>query len=87
MKAKSKVAVGMILLLVFASPLALAKGHGHGEGFEGGPGESTPPGWSKGEKKGWDGADMPPGLEKKEDGSQKDSADKDAKGEKDEDGK
>ena len=74
-------------------------GHGHGGDFEGGSpsgfgkggkqgwqGKSTPPGWSKGQKKGWDGADMPPGLEKKKNGFQKDSADKDAKDEKDKDG-
>ncbi len=68
----------LVLLMVFAAPLALAKGdkgggrghgdHGHDHGHD--HGDSTPPGWEHGEKKGWDGADMPPGLLKKEEGAE-----------------
>ena len=48
--------VGMALMLMLAAPSAFAK---HKEG-------GNPPGWTKGEKTGWDGGQMPPGLSKKE---------------------
>ena len=48
------VAIGFVLL---ASSLALAQGKAYGR-------NGKPPGWGKGEKKGWQ-SDVPPGLEKK----------------------
>lgn len=57
--------VGMLILaMVFAfSTAALAKrdGGGHGHGPKEG---KTPAGWSKGEKTGWHGESLPPGLAK-----------------------
>lgn len=49
----------------FLMPLgdAVAKGKGKGPDKSQGPSE-RPPGWDKGEKKGWD-SDVPPGLEGK----------------------
>jgi hypothetical protein len=46
----------VILSLFLVTSLALAKGKGRGG--------SNPPGWDKGEKKGWN-SDVPPGIEKK----------------------
>lgn len=59
--------VGISLCLL--SPNAIAK---KGEG-------GAPPGWSKGEKKGWQGADMPPGLAKKDAEKAQRQADKEAR--------
>ena len=47
-----------ILSLLLGSTLALAKGKGKKSS------DARPPGWDKGEKKGWQ-SDVPPGLEKK----------------------
>ncbi len=47
-----------IASLLLAGSLALAQGKGKGRG-------GKPPGWEKGEKKGWQG-DLPPGIEKKD---------------------
>ncbi len=46
-----------IASLFLAGSLALAQGKGKGRG-------GNPPGWEKGEKKGWQ-SDVPPGIEKK----------------------
>jgi hypothetical protein len=48
------------LSIIFANSLAIdqCKGKGHSK--------NKPPGWDKGEKKGWQ-SDIPPGLEKKDD--------------------
>ena len=51
----------VITFVLLASSLALAHEKGKGRG-------AKPPGWEKGEKKGWKGHDVPPGIEKKEEG-------------------
>jgi len=52
---KSLVVLLVGLSLAFGSQLAFAK-----------QGGNTPSGWSKGEKKGWEGKSTPPGMAKKE---------------------
>ena len=49
----------VLLSLVLGTPLAIAKGKGQQHGSD------RPPGWDKGEKKGWH-SNVPPGQEKKE---------------------
>jgi hypothetical protein len=44
------------------APAFAKHGNGHGGGWNNG---STPPGWSHGNKTGWGGRGMPPGLYKK----------------------
>lgn len=51
------VAVGITVSMVLTCTVVLAQGKGKGE-------SDKPPGWQKGEKKGWKG-DVPPGMEKK----------------------
>lgn len=41
--------------------------------------EGSPPGWEKGEKTGWDGGSLPPGLAKKEAAGAEEKAEKPAK--------
>ena len=48
----------IIASVLLASSFALTQGKGKGRGEE-------PPGWQKGEKKGWTNDDVPPGIEKK----------------------
>ncbi len=52
------VAALTIVSVLLASTAAMAQSKGKGRG-------EKPPGWLKGEKEGWKGADMPPGLSKK----------------------
>ena len=54
MKNLTKVATLFLITAFLASPLALAKKDGN------------PFGWTKGEKKGWDGGEVPPGWSKKD---------------------
>ena len=60
--------LGLSGLLVLGSPLAFGKGAGKGGGQGGGQDGAGhfrdggfPPGFNKGEKKGWDGEKTPPG--------------------------
>ena len=65
------------IFLVSFAPSASAERGGGGGGKGGGErsgagGDFKPRGWDKGEKKGWDGADKPPGLKNKKHGKDKD---------------
>ena len=55
--------------------------------FAAGRGKGNPPGWSKGEKKGWKGESEPPGFSKRGEKSKKDDDDDDEKGKKGKKGK
>jgi Sec-independent protein translocase protein TatA len=51
---KTKIAILLLIAAFLASPNAMAKKDGN------------PGGWLKGEKKGWNGGEQPPGLSKKD---------------------
>jgi hypothetical protein len=54
MKKINQAAIFLLIAVFLAAPSAFAKKDGN------------PLGWGKGEKKGWDGGEMPPGLSKKD---------------------
>ena len=61
---KFRVMIILMAVFILGSSTVFAKEHGGGNhGWKGG---DNPEGWSHGEKTGWHGEDMPPGLEKKE---------------------
>ena len=60
----------LVLGLSFIIPSVYAKGAGKGEGRSPGPG-FEPKGWDEGKKTGWNGAEKPPGLIKKDTGKHK----------------